>query len=573
MRVLGISGGELHDPAAALLINGVVVAAAEEERFCGVKHAPGRFPLEAARFCLAQAGCPPDGLDAVAHAWSPTAYRRWRWRYAARALVAGRPGRAWAAMVRGGRAERSRAQRLRAFGEALGVPARVPVVAVEHHLAHAASAFFPSGFEAAAIFTADSQGELPTTLIAEGRDGRILPRREWALPDSLGMFYSALTDWLGCPVNDGEHRVMGMAAYGDAVQADLDGLLELRDGTFRLDTRALASPWRFSIDGERRCFGPSLVARLGAPRTGDGLAAPYTHVAAAVQRRLEQAVHHLLDAHAADLLRATGALCCAGGVAQNVALNGTLLARPDVRRLYVPPAAHDAGGAMGAAMWVARVQGETIAPLRSAALGPADDDATIRAALERRGLPATPVDDPVARAADLIAAGEIVAWVQGRAEFGPRALGQRSVLARADRRDLADAVNAAVKFREPWRPFGPAIPAERAAEWLRPVPDAPFMTVAVGVTDAGRAALAGVVHADGTVRAQTVEAATAPEFHRLLLAVGARTGTPAVLNTSLNRRGEPMARDTEAALRVFFGSALRHALIGRYHLDKQACTR
>jgi carbamoyltransferase len=385
------------------------------------------------------------------------------------------------------------------------------------------------------------------------------------------MFYSAITDRLGCPVNDGEHRVMGMAAYGDPAQAPLDDLLVVTDGTFRVDTQRLASPWRFDVAGERRCFAPALVERLGPPRTGDGIEAPWVNVAAAAQRRLEEVVHHLCTTHLAAPLRETGALCCAGGVAQNVVLNGTLLGRDDVDTLYVPPAAHDAGGALGAAMWVAAERGDTVAPLRSAAIGPEDDDATVRAAIERRRLPVVVCEDPVERAAELIAEGQIVAWVQGRCEFGPRALGQRSVLARADRRELADAVNATIKFREPWRPFGPAIPAERSEEWLVHAPDSPFMTVAVPVTPAGRVALAGVVHVDGTVRPQTVAADTAPQFHALLQAVGARTGTPAVLNTSLNRRGEPMARDVEAALRIFFGSGLRHGIVGRYHLDKQVC--
>ncbi|MHC5021079.1 MAG: carbamoyltransferase family protein [Planctomycetota bacterium] len=572
MRVLGIAGGELHDPAAALCVDGVIVAAAEEERFCGEKHAPGRFPVEAARWCLAHAGLGPGDLDAVALSWSPAAFARWRGRYARAAWAAGRPGRAWKVWTRGGRAERSRQRRWRAFRATLELPDGIAVVGVEHHLAHAASAALCSGHDRAAVFTADSQGELPTTLCAVWEGGALRTVREWALPDSLGMFYSAVTDFLGCPVNDGEHRVMGMAAYGDPAKANCDDLLRIEGDGFRVDTRLLASPWRFDVDGVRRCFSPALIERWGPPRTGDALSEPYVHIAAAAQQRLEQVIHHLITTHLGGVLQETGTLCLAGGVLQNVVANGTLLARDDVARLYVAPAAPDAGGAIGAALWAALAGGDTIAPIRDAALGPEEDDAVIAAAFERRGLRAQPCD-PVARAADLIAGGAIVAWVQGRLEFGPRALGHRSVLARADRRDLADAVNAAVKFREPWRPFGPSLPRERAAEWLQHAPDSPFMSVAVPVTEAGAKVLAGVVHADGTVRPQTVERDTAPQYHALLEAVGARTGAPALLNTSLNRRGEPMARGIDAALEVFLGSGLQHLIAGGYHLDKRQCFR
>ncbi|MCI0342489.1 MAG: hypothetical protein L0216_15340 [Planctomycetales bacterium] len=570
MRVLGLSGGVLHDPAAAVLDGGVARAAAEEERFVHEKHAPGRLPLEAARFALAAAGLEPARLDAVAVAWSPAAYDRWKWRFAVRALALGRPGRAAAAILRAGPRARGFRRRLGAFRRALGVPDGVPTRLVEHHLAHAASAFHFSGFPEAAVFTADAQGELPTTLCAVGRDGRLEVVREWALPDSLGMFYSGITDWLGCPVNDGEHRVMGMAAYGDPTRADLSGLLRLENGTFHLDTSRIAAPWRFVVDGRKRCFGHALVSRLGPPRSGDGLAPPYPDVAAAAQRALERAVGHLLDAHLRDPLARTGALCLAGGVAQNVVLNGRLLERPDVRALYVPPAAHDAGGALGAAAIVAAESGDRIRPLRVAALGPDATDSEIEALLARAGLAAERVAEPAERAADLLAAGEIVAWVQGRLEFGPRALGNRSVLCRPDRRDLADAVNARVKAREPWRPFGPAVLAERAGELLARVPDSPFMTVAVPVSAGGRGPLAGVVHADGTVRPQVVRADEAPLLHRLLTRFEARTGIPALLNTSLNRRGEPIARGPEEALAIFLGSGLTHLLLGRYHLRKSS---
>lgn len=570
MRVLGIAGGEMHDPAAALSVGGEIVAAAEEERFCGEKHAPGRFPLEAARYCLAHAGLGPGDLDAVALSWSPAAFARWRWRYAKRAWAAGRPGRAWKTLMRGGRAERSRQHRWEAFRSALGLPGTIRVVPVEHHLAHAASAALCSGHPQAAVFTADSQGELPTTSCAVWAEGRIRTVREWALPDSLGMFYSAITDWLGFPVNDGEHRVMGMAAYGDPTQANCDDLLIIEGDSFRVNTDLLASPWRFDVGGTRRCFSPALIERWGPPRSGDGLGEPYVHVAAAAQQRLEQVIHHVISTHLGDVLAQTGTLCLAGGVMQNVVANGSLQARDDVQHLYVAPAAPDSGGAIGAALWAALAGGDTPRPIRTAALGPEEDDAAIASAIARRGLRAQSCD-PVERAAQLLGDGEIVAWVQGRLEFGPRALGHRSVLARADRRDLADAVNAAIKFREPWRPFGPALVREKAPEWLQHTTDSPFMSVAVPVTDAGAKALAGVVHADGTVRPQTVDADVSPLFYRLLQAVGARTGAPALLNTSLNRRGEPMAKGIEAALDVFVGSGLRHLVAGRYHLDKQRC--
>ncbi len=565
MIVLGVTR-EVHDPAAALLVDGRVVAAAEEERFVRVKHAPGRFPVRAARFCLEAAGVRPGDLHAVAWPWSDRDYRRRRWRHALRHWR--RPRHALRKLLlpgRGRREERKLGEALAEIGVRLD---RVPLVPVAHHLAHAASAFRFSGFPDAAVLTLDAMGEFDTTWCAEA-DGRgIRPLRVLTLPDSLGTFYTTVTDYLGFRPNDGEYQVMGMAAFGDPAKADLSDFLRATDGAFRVDPDHVWVPRALSWQG--RLFSPRWVERFGPPREGRGLGEPWIHVAAAAQRALEEGTLALLRGTlTAPLARAGGRLCLAGGCALNVVLNARLRAEPGVREVFVQPAAHDAGGALGAAAEVAAAAGDRVEPMRTCLLGPDVTADGTRATLARLELRATEPPDIAAAAADLLAAGEPVAWVQGRMEWGPRALGARSLLAHPSAPGVREKLDSAVKDREPWRPYCPAILAERAGEILEAPCPSPFLTMNFRVRPEWRERLRHAIHVDGTARAQTVSRDENPLFHRLLSEFERRTGIPAVLNTSLNRRDEPIPATAEDALAVFFATGLRALALGPALLRKR----
>ncbi len=572
MLILGIGSFLEHDPAAALLADGRVVAAAEEERFSRRKHARRELPVRAAAYCLNEAGVSGADVDLVAVPWSEAAYYRHLWRFVRRTWRT-KPSHAVKAVTkaRARNVEKRRwvAETLRSVGID---PAGVEIAWVEHHIAHASSAFHLSGFHEAAILTLDGKGEFTATLSARGRpDGRIEVVDEVLNPDSLGLFYATLTQFLGFEAHDGEFKVMGMAAYGDAARApDLAPLLAIdpATGDYRVNDDLV---WvRRAKRYEGRRFSRALVDLLGCPpREGDEIDQPYIHIAAAAQRRLEEAALALLETRLARDLERHGSLCLAGGCALNVRMNQRLLAHPLVRRVFVQPAAHDAGTALGAATAAAVARGERVEPMAHAYLGPAFAPDACRRALEAAGLAFREPPDLVDAVARLLAAGEVVAWFQGRLEWGPRALGARSILAHPGRPGTADRINADVKLRERWRPFCPSVLAERAAEVLGSAHPAPFMTLSFDVPSSWRDRIGETVHVDGTARPQVVDAATSPLYHRLIARFEQLTGLPAVLNTSFNRRGEPVVCTPEDALATFLGSGLRLLAIGPYLVDRR----
>ena len=564
MIVLGLSGALGHDPAAALLVDGRIAAAAEEERFVREKHAFGRLPLEAARYCLDAAGVGPGDIDAVACAYAPVSlFGPARWHYARRHWYA--PERALDAIFNGNRRFRRHRRGILDLGRQLGVDwARTRLVPVQHHLAHASSAYHLSGFDGeVAILGVDGKGEYATTFFGVGEGGRITHIFELYEPDSLAGVYGAVTEYLGFQMLDGEYKTMGMAAYGDAGRFDFAPLFGPRSATgrVRVNTRLVNTVGlrRYKENGRAFYFSPRLVRRLGPRRRGDGAERPYVDYAAAMQRAFEDASLALIDRHLATDLADCRQLAFAGGGALNVKLNQRILARSDVDRLFVQPAAGDAGTALGAATFAANAAGETIAPLQDAYLGPAFDADACRAAVARReGLCARTLADPPGEAARILAAGHPLAWFQGRMEFGPRALGARSILGCPGLPGMADRINAQIKYRERWRPFCPSMTDAVAPEILGSEHAAPYMTIAFDVDAAWRERLREVVHVDGTARPQVVTAAANPRFHALLQRLGELTGAPVALNTSLNRRGEPIACSPDDALDVFQGSALRY---------------
>ena len=569
MKILGIGCSSFHDPSAALLVDGEVVAAAEEERFTRQKHAYSQNPVHAARFCLEQAGLEPGDIDLVAYPWSAEIMREKRWEYAKRAFPKS-PSKAVRAFTKLMRLQRRRVGALHATLREVGIDPAIETAFVEHHLAHASSAFHLSGFPSAAILTADGEGEVTSTLLAEGlADGSIVKRKEVLKPDSLGLFYSTMTEYLGFNAMDGEYKLMGMAPYGDPSKVDLRDMVRLTENGFRCDDDRVWVARKLRA-GPKIHYARAMVEELGPPRKGDALTEPYIHIAAATQKLLEDMVLGLVDRHLSDALkRHDGRLAFAGGVALNVRLNRKLIAHPLIKELWVQPASSDAGIALGAATYAAKARGQAIQPMEHAALGPSYTSEQVQAALDKFKIPYRRLDDPCGAAASLLAKGEVVAWFEGRMEFGPRALGQRSILGNPAVPGTSDQINARIKFREKWRPFCPSVLKERGAELFDHPHDSPFMTFTFGVRPEWKDKIAEVVHVDGSARPQYVTERRAPRFYELLKKFEGLTGIQVVIDTSLNRRGEPMNCSPEDALAMFYGCGLEFMVIEDFLVSKR----
>jgi carbamoyltransferase len=549
MKILGISA-HYHDSAAALVVDGLPVCAVQEERLSRRKN-DAAFPLAAIEWCLGDAGLAPGDLDAVVFYEKPmlklerilvSALRAFprSWRSFPRAMKNTLGEKAW---VKGIIASR------------LGVPAR-KILFTEHHQSHAAAAFLAAPTPEAAILTADGVGEWATLSVGRGQkraDGRcsIDLARELRFPHSLGMLYSAFTAFLGFEVNEGEYKVMGLAAYGrPRFEAEVRAMIRRTDdGAFALDL----SYFDFHASA-RRAYSPRFIDVLGPPRAPHEPIDPGTaegrrlaDVAASVQRVLEEVLVDMTRA----LRRETGLedLCLGGGVALNGCANARILRESGFARVFVPPAPGDAGCALGAALYADRIHFR--APHRSIPDHPywgcAVDPLELERIAREDGLRVERTHDDRAlleRVADELAAGRIVGWMDGRCELGPRALGHRSILAAPGRAETRDRLNRQVKYREEFRPFAPAVPLEVADRYFDLPPGGArlcrFMSGVFPVRPEWRAQLAAVTHVDGTARVQTVDVAMAPRLHALLVAFGKRSGVPVLLNTSLNLAGEPI---------------------------------
>ena len=563
---LGLSGALTHDPSAALYVDGELVAAAEEERFIRDKHAKNRLPLESARFCLEYAGIGPERVDVVAFPYARIGLLRPdRWHYARRYWYA--PDRALDALLNGNRRYRRNVRKVREVTRRLGIDwDRIRFVPVEHHMAHASSAYHLSGFtEKTAILGIDGKGEYATTFFGYGEEGKIHKIREFYDPDSLGGLYGAITEYLGFEMLDGEYKVMGMAPYGDPDRFDLGPLLDFNGKDIRVNTRLVNTIGlrRYKENGVGFYFSPKLIEWLGPRRTDESADEPYVHYAAAMQKMFEEVSLSLLDHYLGDILRETGDLCFAGGSALNVKLNQRILSLPYVRRLFVQPAASDAGTAVGAASYAAAMSGVQVERLRHVYLGPSySTGECVEAARRHPGRPVWRViDDAPERGARIVADGHPLAWFQGRMEFGPRALGCRSILGRPDIKGMSDRINEQIKYRERWRPFCPSILDRVAKDILQTDHPAPYMTITFDVAETWRRRIPEVVHEDGTSRAQVVDRDTNPRYYRLIEELETLTGNAVVLNTSLNRRGEPIVCSPTDALNMFFGSDLQYLIM------------
>jgi carbamoyltransferase len=575
MNILGVSGAVGHDASAALYIDGRLVAAVEEERFLRDKHAKGRFPLESSRYCLEFAGLQPDDIDVVAFPYSPISlFSPARWHYARRYWYA--PDRSLPAIFNGNRRYRRNVQGVMEMLDRLGVSKdKISFRPVEHHLAHASSAYHLSGFrEKTAILGIDGKGEYATTFFGYGENGRIHKIKEFYDPDSLGGMYGALTQYLGFEMLDGEFKVMGMAPYGDPGKHDLSRLVRYDKKSFKVDAKLVnvIGMRRYKEDGRGYYFSDKLVDWLGPKRQGDEIDDPYIDYAASIQKLLEDVSLELIDYYLGDILKQTGKLCFAGGVALNVKLNQRIIAMPSVKELFVQPAASDAGTAIGAASYIANEVGDSVETMEHVYLGPAySTDQCVAACETCEHNPVWEIlDDAPAQGAELLASGNPVAWFQGRMEFGPRALGNRSILGDPATKAIADRINEQIKYRERWRPFCPSMLDRVAAEILQTDHPSPYMTFTFDVAESWKSRIPEVVHEDGTARAQIVSRDTNPRYYRLIEELEKRTGNAVVLNTSVNRRGEPMVCSPEDALKMFYGSDLEYLIMEDVLVRKQA---
>lgn len=567
MNILGLSGALNHDPSAALFVAGRLVAAVEEERLIRDKHAKNRMPLESVRYCLREAGLDPADIDLIAFPYAPIGlHSPARWHYARRYWYA--PERALDALFNGNRRYHRYRERIEAMLHELGFDLnRVRLLPVEHHLTHASSAYHLSGFqEKTAIVSIDGKGEYATTWFGYGENGKIHKIKEFYDPDSLGGLYGAITQYLGFEMLDGEFKVMGMAPYGDASRYDLSRLVRRRNGHFRVNTRYVnvSGLRRYKDkDGVGYYFSPELVRWLGPPRQGDEIDEPYLHYAASVQQLLEDVALDLIRHHLGDIIAETGRICFAGGVALNVKLNQRIIDLPGVQELFVQPAASDAGTALGAASYAAVLHGETVAPLADVYLGPSySSEDCIDACRQHERRPRwEQLADPAVSGAEILAAGQPLAWLQGRMEFGPRALGNRSILGDPGQPGMAERINAQIKYRERWRPFCPSMLDRVAPEILQTDHPAPYMTFSFKVAESWKTRIPEVIHQDGTARAQVVTPVSNPRYYRLIEELERRRGYGVVLNTSLNRRGEPMVCSPTDALNMFYGSDLEYLIM------------
>lgn len=596
MLVLGISAF-YHDSAAALVRDGEVVAAAQEERFTRKKHDPG-FPANAVRFCLSEIGEPPGKLDRVVFYEKPfVKFERLLETYLALAPRGFSSFRkAMPLWISEKLFQRDLLLReLGAIDPALGDKAKLRFS--EHHFSHAASAYYPSPFRSALVLTMDGVGEWATTSAAIGRDDELRILKEIKFPHSLGLLYSAFTYYTGFKVNSGEYKVMGLAPYGEPkyAKAIREHLIDIKpDGSFKLNLDYFSFCTGLTMTDERfdAIFG-------GPPRRPDEpLEQRHMDFAASIQAVTEEVVLRLTRALAEETGQKN--LCLAGGVALNCVANGKVLRDGKFENIFVQPAAGDAGGALGAALAVYHDEAgptshakaaRTGDGMKGAYLGPCFEQDDIERRLAAVGAVFTTVgqSDLIEQTAQALASGRAVGWHQGRMEFGPRALGNRSILGDPRSPTMQKALNLKVKYRESFRPFAPSVLRERVAEWFEIAVDSPYMLLVADVKpercrkmsaeeqslfgidklNVQRSDIPAVTHVDYSARIQTVHKETNPLYHALISRFEALTGCPVLVNTSFNVRGEPIVCTPEDAFRCFMGCEIELLAVGNCILRKE----
>ncbi|MFP6584989.1 MAG: carbamoyltransferase [Candidatus Hydrogenedentota bacterium] len=585
MIILGISGF-YHDSAAALVIDGAIVAAAQEERFTRVKHDP-RFPVHAAQWCLESAGVGINDCDYVVFYDKPfLKFERLLMTFLA---VAPKGLRSFYQQIPPWLKEKlSMRSTVR---KQLGYDGEV--LFTSHHEAHAASAFFPSPFEEAAVITLDGVGEWQTTTFGIGRGNKVEIQNEINFPDSLGLLYSAFTYFTGFKVNSGEYKLMGLAPYGEPVYADVikEKLIDIKeDGSYRLnmDYFDFCAGQRMTNDRFAELFdGPARKPESKITQREMDLARSVQAVTEEVILKMAEHVHN-----------ETGMknLCLAGGVALNCVANGRLMREGPFDKVWIQPAAGDAGTALGAALviWHQMLGNERVVDLRrqkGSYLGSFYSDEAIEVYLKENDIPyeRLPENALADHVADLIAAERVTGWFQGPMEFGPRALGGRSILGDARSRDMQTTLNLKIKFRESFRPFAPSVLREHVSDCFELDEESPYMLVVADVNPNRLSALSSeeaqvsgfdkltqirsdlpaITHVDNSARIQTVDGLDNPRYYDLIKAFHEKTGCPTIINTSFNVRGEPIVRTPEEAYTCFMRTQMDNLVLGACVLKKE----
>ena len=561
MRVLGLSCF-YHDAAACLIDEGTIVAAATEESFSRKKHDSG-FPKRAIEYVLREAGTQIEGVNAVIYYDKPLK----KFDRSVRTHLAHFPFGLGPFARRMPQVIGTELRLPKLLKDELGYSG--PVLYSEHHLSHAASAFYASGWEEASILTVDGVGEWTTSSWGVGRGSDITLMGETRFPHSLGLLYSAITYYLGFKVNSAEYKVMGLAPYGEPVHVEkLRQLIHIaEDGSFRLDMKY------FDFERGQRMYTPALEALLGQPtrplETGE-LSQFHKDIA----RSLQVIVDEVMVKLATHIVNTTGCrkLCLAGGVALNCVANGEILRRAPVEDVFVQPSAGDAGGAMGAALllWNGLLKKPRLPRLPSVYLGPGESDAQIEATLQRYSAKYTRLERAalLERACDLLEGQKVVGWHHGRMEWGPRALGHRSILGDPRVIDMRDIINRKIKMREGFRPFAPSVLEENVSDWFEIDRPSPYMLMVAQVRG-GKTPLPSITHVDNSARIQTISREQDALYHDLIARFGERTGVPVLINTSMNVRGEPMVCSADDTYRCFMRTEMDALVIGPFVLLKE----
>jgi carbamoyltransferase len=558
MITLGLNYSRMHDSSACIVRDGELLFAIAEERISRIKHDAG-YPRLAIQACLDFAHIRADELDEVCFGWTTAGPG---FRHDLKCLASGGLPLTYQNVLTTSVFFLSmwhQQSGTKAFRQWFGdVKARMRFV--EHHLAHAISAYAYSGFDEAAVVVMDGRGAWEATSIWRGKDGKLEHVLTMPFPDSLGLFYSQFTGYLGFQPNSDEWKVMGLAPYGQP-KIKLDAFIDTEAPPYRVHVKRLLGNGRGEFSDMTSSLGPQ---RLPESEIDDR----HKNIAYAVQDACETAMMSVVRM-ALEKTRCRY-LCLAGGVALNSKGNGKIAASGLADKIFVQPAASDDGVALGAALAPYLDHGGRLPnkAMRHAYLGPEFDDSAIQNALRTYKLSYARLDDPAATAAELVSRGKILGWFQGRMEFGPRALGSRSILADPRDPEMNAKVNNAVKFREWWRPFAPSLKREAAADYLESATDSPFMILTTQVRPEKRGVIPAVTHVDGSARPQTVEKEINPLYWRLLDEFEKRTGVPVIMNTSFNLRGEAIVHTPTDAVRTFFSSGMDALVIGSFLVEK-----
>jgi carbamoyltransferase len=567
MHILGFNCFA-HDAAAAIIRDGEMLGLVEEERFLRKKHT-GDFPKHSIEWCCQQAGIKPSELDHVVFYWDPKLGFWERIAHVAKyfpkslELVKNRWGK-----------EAPMKQLRGIMREQVGITDKTQLHFAEHHHCHAASTFLTSKFEEAAIMTIDAAGEWDCTWLGVGKGLDMTPLKTNHFPYSVGLVYGAVTEFLGYKFASGEGKVMGLAPYGDPSRY-IDAfrkIMPLRDnGEYTVDM----SYFEYHYRGRPNWFTKKFLDIFGEPfGSVDEPDTRAKDISAAIQLRAEEVGLHMAN----WLQKETGmkALCLAGGVCLNSVMNGRILQETDFDDVVVQPAANDAGTALGAAYWLwnTKMRKPRTWVFEHAYFGPEIPDDQIKQAIDKLVTADDDVDvltpDDISKmAAGMIADGKILGWFQGRMEMGPRALGNRSIIADPRTAEMKDLVNARVKFREAFRPFAPSVLEDKTGEWFTCDYPSPYMILVYDVKPEKRSQVAAITHVDGTGRVQSVSKKHNPKYYALIEEFGKLTGVPMVLNTSFNIRGEPIVHQPEQAVECFLKTGMDALFIGKYVLTKR----